>query len=303
VSCILDTKLVYNAETLPINNVFPMITNQRLERILLKLAQQYAPDVLKPGWEEKPNALKQLARALADERLLVIMGNCPAHLNGERDQHIQNWVNAHARFHNLLAQTLFPNYSALEARFADEYAPTVVVIEAQITPMVEAMAGYLIPFIASRQTYTRVPDHEVETVMEAIMARMAANDLSRPIYDVMVRDGMSIIRRLLQIPVQQIALTDFDTRLFAEVPKPRTMPKPTGSLDPAVVQRAQAQASAPPQAVAQPAIQEQPIRQELKIEDLEEVEKSRLTPTDRMFVRPVSLTFERTPPVPPLPKK
>lgn len=275
-----------------------MITNQRLERILLKLAQQHAPHLVRPGWEQKPNALKQLARALADERLLVIMGNVPAHLNGERDQHIQNWVNTYARFHNLLVQTLFPNYAALEARFADEYAPTVVVIEAQITPTIETMASYLVPFVASRQPYTRVPDQEVETLMEAILARHAANDLSRPIYDVMLRDGMKIVRRLLEIPVQQIALTDFDTRLFADVPKPRTMPKPTGSLEPAVA------AAAPVKAAPQPMIEtSQPVRQELKIEDLEEVEKSRLTPTDRMFSRPVNLTFERTPPVPPLPKK
>jgi hypothetical protein len=267
------------------------MNNRRLERILLKLAQQREPQLVMPGWEQSPNALKRLARSLADYNLLVIMGNVPAHLIGEKDRHIQNWVNTYARFHNLLAQTLFPNYSALEARFADEHHPVIVVIEARISPVLEAMAGYLVPFVASRQPYTRVMESELHDLMEFILSRLAVDDLSSPIFNTLVQDGIKNVRRLLEQPVQHIALTDFDRRIFEEIPKPVTLPTATTTREmPAV-----AATPAPQPAPSEPEIQE------MKLETLEEIAASPLTPTERMFVRPVNLTFDRTPPVPGLP--
>lgn len=267
------------------------MTTQRLERILFKLAEQHAPHLVKPGWEQTPNALRRLARSLADYNLLIIMGSVPAHLAGEKEKHIQNWVNAYARFHNLLAQTLFPSYAALEARFADEYAPTVIVIEAQIAPIFEAMAGYLVPFVASRKSHTRVPEAELQELTEVILSRLAANDLSRPIYITLLQDSMTNVRKLLELPIQQIALTDFDRRLFDEVPKPLTLPTSTNTREMMAV-------SAGPPAVAPAAEPE-----EFKLEQFDEIEAAPLTPTERMFIRPLNLTFERKPPVPDLPAR
>ncbi|MBC8170991.1 MAG: hypothetical protein H7X77_04950 [Anaerolineae bacterium] len=272
--------------------------NQRLERILVKLAQRHAPMLLTPGWQGTTENLKLLARGLADFDFLVVMAKVPDRLMPERDAQIQNWANAYARFHNLMAHNLFPNYSALNASFADDALPPVIVFQAKVAPIVEVMAGYLVPYVASRQAFARVAETEIRELIDEMLAKLATTDLSEPVYHMLVKDGIASARRLIELPMQHIALTDFDRNLFPQLHKPATLPR-TGELPKLATQPV---AAAPTHsAPAQPPHQPEPEKIELKLEQLEEIEYSPLTPTERMFIRPVNLAFERKPPVPDLP--
>jgi hypothetical protein len=288
---------------------------QRIERILTKLAQQRAPELLALFHDGSPQSLKQLARKLAGYELLIVMANVPNHLQPEYQRHLQNWANAISRFHDLLAQTLFPSYAHLKAMMADDQQPPVLVFEARIAPMVEVMAGYLIPYVASRQSYTTIPEDELRTLVETMLRKLHAHDQPLPIYDILIRDAMEQTRRLIRLPLQYIALTDFDEPLFVELSKPATLPKAPSAMptppEPVVQQAAQhpvpQAVQSTPQPVAQPAAQPTPeAAPEFKLEYLEDEDKSQ-TPTDQMFVHPIFLNnSDRTdhhPPVPPPPKR
>lgn len=270
--------------------------SKRLERVLYKLAQKHAPHLAPIGWEQRPNYLKQTARLLAEYDLLILAANVPQHLNAKKDQLIQDWANAYAQFHNLLAQSLFPSYAALNASFADELQPPIIVFQANISPVVEAMAGYLVPYVASRQAFTRQPDEELNELMTVILQSLVADNLAQPIYNMLLQDGIANIRALLALPIQHIALTDFDRPLFKDVPKPPTLPK--AANQPAQI--------TPPAADTIPLVDSAARPTDdlpLDLDDLEQIEGSALTPTERMFIRPVDLQFKRKPPVPPPPFK
>jgi hypothetical protein len=273
---------------------------QRIERILTKLAQARAPELLAMQHDTSPDGLKQFARKLAGYELLIVMANVPTHLQPEYQRYVQNWANAVSRFHDLLAQTLFPSYAQLKAMKADDQQPPVLVFEARISPMVEIMAGYLIPYIASRQSYTNVPEDELRTLVITMLRKLHAHDQPLPIYDILISDAMEQINRLIRLPVQHIALTDFDEPLFGEVTKPPTLPKAPATLPPA---SGPAAPTVSPQPTQEPIQEPQP---EFKLEQLEDEDKS-LTPTDRMFVHPIYLNnSDRTdhhPPVMPPPKR
>lgn len=272
--------------------------NQRLERILVKLAQRHAPALLAPGWQGTTENLKRLARGLADYDFLVVMANVPERLLAERETHIQNWATAYAKFHNLMAHNLFPNYSALNVRFADDGMPPAIVFQAKISPIVEVMAGYLVPYVASRQAFARVADSEIRELIDEILVKLATTDLSEPVYHMLVKDGIACTRRLIELPMQHIALTDFDRNLFPTLQKPATLPR-TGELPKLATQGVPTVPSHP--APAQPPREPELEKIEFKLEQLDEIESSPLTPTERMFIRPVNLAFERKPPVPELP--
>lgn len=282
---------------------------QRIERILTKLAQQRAPELLTLFHDGSPQSLKQLARKLAGYELLIVMANVPNHLQPEYQRHLQNWANAISRFHDLLAQTLFPSYAHLRAMMADDQQPPVLVFEARIAPMVEIMAGYLIPYIASRQSYTTIPEDELRKLVETMLRKLHAHDQPLPIYDILIRDAMEQTRRLIRLPLQYIALTDFDEPLFVELSKPATLPKATAAVPATPVQQPVAQPAVEPtaqqtvQPAAQPTAETEP---EFRLEYLQDEDKSQ-TPTDQMFVHPIFLSnSDRTdhhPAVPPPPKR
>jgi hypothetical protein len=271
---------------------------QRIERILTKLAQQRAPELLALHHDRSPEALKQLARKLAGYELLIVMANVPNHLQPEYKRHVQNWANALSRFHDLLAQTLFPSYAQLRAMMADDQQPPVIVFEARISPMVEIMAGYLIPYIATRQSYTTVPEDELRILVETMLHKLHAHDQPLPIYDILIRDAMEQTRRLIRLPLQYISLTDFDEPLFAELPKPPTLPKAPAAVS--------AVPTTAPEAVPDSTVVAAPPEPEFKLEHLEDEDRTH-TPTDQMFVHPIFLNnSDRTdhhPPVPPPPKR
>ncbi|MCU0497978.1 MAG: hypothetical protein MUF87_11565 [Anaerolineae bacterium] len=273
--------------------------NKRAERILVKLAQQHAPHLIAPGWDQHPDPVKSLARGLSEYHHLVITSNIEQVEQWE--QVIEQWANAYARFFNLLAQMLLPNYAALNASYADDHLPPMIVFrcQRQASVIFEVMSGYVIPFVASRQTLSQAPEADLRVLMDVVLESLAADDLPLPTYNVLKSDGIALLQALLNLPIQHISFTDFDRRIFAEVPKPPTLPKRSEQLTIAGTPpkpNAPEAIPTPPQPIITQEPTPTPPPQPYVLEEIEDDQPT--TPTERLFVRPLAITTARTPPVP-----
>ncbi|MBC8100122.1 MAG: hypothetical protein H7Y11_11815 [Armatimonadetes bacterium] len=258
----------------------------RLTTLLMQLAAQHAPHLIAPGWDAQPDALKRVARGLANYEVLVLMGGLPQAARNDPARHIENWTAAYARLHQLVIGTLFPNYAGFSLTLPDYAQPALAVYVAQISPMVGAMAGYLVPYLASRQAHTHVSEGELRVLMDAILDRVAADDLSRPIYNMLAQDGIQLIRQMLTLPVQHIALTDFDRKLFADVPKPSIMPPKTGPLP--TVKPSDSKPTAPAPEVPPPAPSDSKPTAPAPLPP----------PIERVVLHPIKPADRRSPPAP-----
>jgi hypothetical protein len=195
--------------------------NARLERILTKLAKQYAPYLLEQGYDT--TRIQQLTRALAKHGILVMIGDIVA---AEREAHLRPWVNAYADFYKVLTQRLFPSYTKIEVLDADSQTPPIVVLIGQVRPVINAIAGWIVPYIAIRQHDRMISEVEIMGLMTLLLEDLEAADLPRADFNQLKTQGVEIIHRLLQMPVQQVWITDFDRPIFVKMPglaKPQTV--------------------------------------------------------------------------------
>src|SRR5262245_4051317 len=140
--------------------------DQRVEQILLTLAQQYAPALLQT-WQRQGDysqRLPRLARGLANYGVLVVMGDQPYSLRGLSDDvrnPIQEWVNGYAQFYYLLTQSLFPSYTQVSAHYTDDKWPLVIFMRGSAPAVIQRIAGYVSPFIFYRQMDSKVSEVEL----------------------------------------------------------------------------------------------------------------------------------------------
>jgi hypothetical protein len=206
--------------------------DQRVEQILIMIAQQYAPMLLQT-WERRGDyqyRLPRLARGLANYGILVIMGDPPYLLRGLGEDvrtHIQDWVNAYANFYVLLAQTLFPSYTQISAHYTDDKWPVVIFMRGNAAALVQRMAGYVAPFISYRQMDQVVSEAELAGLMNLILEELEANSLPAETYKKLRADGITQLRHLLGVQIRQLVLTDFDQPLFTDSRRfvPPTLPE------------------------------------------------------------------------------
>ena len=238
--------------------------NKRLERILLQLAREHAPELIPPGWDSKlayENRLRHLAGGLADRNLLVIMGLVPDALRLNRAEHIQAWISNYGRFYMLLAGKLFPSFAHVEAFYADPHTPPITVFNGASRPVMAAMSGLVLPFIAKRQKELVVSVPELLGLMSIVLDDLEAGSLPHAEYNRLRDKGMEALRDILAHPIRQLALTRFDRALFLRNKPPETLPeerpRDTGLL---------------------------PL--------LPEEEEADTTPTEELFTRPIPMVFQ-----------
>jgi len=192
----------------------------RLERILQNLATLHAPTLLMRGWPhmaEPTLRLSGLARALAAYNLLVIVGDPATPSIDESITKIQAWVNGYATLYQLLARSLFPSFTELSADYADGELPVVMVIKGTATPVIEVMAGYVAPYIVKRQFQQTIYEAEVTGIMDAVLDELEAGDLPREAFRQLRSDGAAVIKRMMvNAPLRQLALTNFDRPMFTD---------------------------------------------------------------------------------------
>lgn len=204
----------------------------RLERILYKLAQRHAPHLTPAGWSQQADKIgrvQKLARDLARYGVLVMLGNLA--VPKAIEVQIETWVNLHAQFYSLLARALFPTFSNIEAQYADKLTPPVVVLIGDASPVLNLMAGMVLPYLAMRQPHAKaVTDAELHQLMDIVLKDLEGGDLLPSVYEDIQGQGAMLLRQLLNGSVTHIMLTLFDKPVLEQivVEKPKEIPlKPT----------------------------------------------------------------------------
>ncbi len=195
--------------------------DERLERVLTRLAAQHAPQALQM-WDRRGDyaqRLPRLARLLANYNLLVIMADFPQSLRAA-DQDpaalIQSWADAYGEFYTLLARSLFPSFTRVHASYADAHWPVIVSIYGEAAPVICVLAGYVSPFVVYRQLQATVSEVELIGLMEVILDELEAANLPRDASKRLVAEGAGILKRLLLMPVRQLPVTEFDRAIFTD---------------------------------------------------------------------------------------
>jgi hypothetical protein len=190
----------------------------RIENVLTRLAQRHAPALLRQAGDGAAR-LRALANGLSKEGVLVLMGEAAQ----QQNQHINAWIALYGDLYYLLAQALFPSFTKVDAVYADDQLPPMVVITGECVPVIRVMAGYIAPYVALR--HGTVPSEaELRGVMTYILEDLEAGDMARPAYEALAQKGMQSLRQLCQQPVRQIALTDFARPVFGDQTPPTTIP-------------------------------------------------------------------------------
>ncbi|RMG89622.1 MAG: hypothetical protein D6712_01355 [Chloroflexi bacterium] len=202
--------------------------NRRLEHVLLDLAQEHAPELIPADWAQQVDydrKLRTLARQLADHHILVMMAVLPDKLAQNPQPPIETWLKLYADFYQLLASATFPSGAQLEASLLDALNPAIVTLYGAARPVVQVMAGLLLPYIARRQTELLISEAELRGLMSLILEALAAEDLPYEDHHQLQVDGVSLLRQMLSSPLRLVSLTRFDRPFFYENRRPEQLPE------------------------------------------------------------------------------
>lgn len=199
----------------------------RLELILTRLARQHVPHLVNQRVDD--DRLRKLASGLAKNGILVLVCEPATQSREDREQVLNAWISAYGNLYILLTETLFPTFTRLSAFDADKDDPPVVVIEGNCSPVIQAFAEAVVPYVAVRRTNRGVTDHELMGVMSVVLEDLEAGDLHPASYEALRREGALWLRHLLQQPLKQYALTVFKDAAFAALGDPPLPPTDTPS--------------------------------------------------------------------------
>ncbi len=180
--------------------------DDRIERALIAVARRYAPALAPPGWQKPGDyrgTLPELAQALAEHGVLVTVVHPP---EGQSALVTPVWVDAIEAFYACLAGALFPSYTAINAFYADQSEPPVLLVHGTATPVVLALAGYVLPWLAARHGLNP-PESEQAALCDAVLDWLEAADLSRADFLRLRAEATALLRPLLDSPARPRSLT------------------------------------------------------------------------------------------------
>ena len=199
-----------------LNNGNPSIT--RLETILKMLVKQVTGQLEIPQ-DSFNGRVEQLATRLANEGVIVLVGDLHPNYRGQRNQHLQNWVNAYAELYYLLNFGLFETTDEPSAYIADNKYPLVVVFEAQTLVVMRVLTDLIIPYIALRQADGKASRAELRGMVEMMLEELEASTLSHETY----------------AHIRQVSLTNFSRQFLIDTgtsqttvedsPRPDSLPE------------------------------------------------------------------------------
>jgi hypothetical protein len=211
--------------------------NERLERALITIARRSAPSLVPSGWQQPGDyallaarPLSDLAGALAAHNVLVLIGELSPELAHQAAVHFKDWADCYIQFYARLCETLFPSFTQVNAYYADQEWPPVVVIYGAATPLIIALAEYVAPFAATRQDKSP-SDVEIRGLIDTILDQLEAGDLPREDYRRLLDEGAAVLKQLLGAQVRQLPLTP-PALALAGVDTMTTLPAPPPTLPP-----------------------------------------------------------------------
>ncbi|HYO89610.1 MAG TPA: hypothetical protein VER79_13250 [Candidatus Limnocylindrales bacterium] len=179
--------------------------DERLERALIAVARRYAPSLAPPGWQrpgDYDGRLPELAGVLAEHSVLVTLVQSPP---GQSVLVTPVWVDGLQTLYACLAGALFPSYTGINAFYADQNEPPIVLLQGEATPVIMALAGYIIPYLAARHG-ANPPESEQLDLLDAALDWLEAADLSRTDFLRLRGEAVSLLRPLLDSPARPTAL-------------------------------------------------------------------------------------------------
>ena len=195
---------------------------ERLESGLIACARRYAPRLAPPDWRQPgdyPRPLPELAHQLAGHGVLVMVGDVAPELAAQAAIHYREWVDNYKSLYSILANSLFPTFKNVQAFYIDQNAaPPIVGVQGDAIPVIEMLAGYITPYVASRGG--EPAEVELVGLMDIVMEELEAGDLPRDAYRAIRDNSASMIRQILIGYVRQIPLTPALRPVFGESTEP-----------------------------------------------------------------------------------
>jgi hypothetical protein len=203
--------------------------NLLVEALLVRLARDHAPRVAPAGWQrpgDLDRPLPRLARQLADEGVLVILGDRSGTPSEAVPPLVAECVTAYKVLYELLTRRLFPSFKGIKPYY-HSYSHRLLAIffVAEAPPVTQALAGYVAPYAAQRPAGVYAPARDVIRLMDAVLQPLEPGALAPSQYENLRRNGAAVIQWMLSRPLQQVPLLPFDRPLFAPLPPlPTTLP-------------------------------------------------------------------------------
>lgn len=193
--------------------------HKKIEQALTYLASQRAPHVLyqvpKPPAPERPQLL---AEALAKEGLLVLWADVPASLGAHQQDAVNQWVTLYGNLYRTLTDALFTQMGDVRASMLDN-APTLALLDGLCAPVIRAMAGYVVPYVARRHDTSPNP-MEIRGMMDYILEDLEGQYLPLARQRATMQESIQLISALLGLPLMPKSLTAFKRPVIFDAPKP-----------------------------------------------------------------------------------
>jgi hypothetical protein len=205
-----------------------MITDKHA-RVLRAIAEESdATRLLIPaGWQATPQAVNALAYQLAQHDTLVLIGSVPPTLAAQQEALVNEWQTDYAALVTLLAQALFPSLASVSVRHATDGLHAIVRITSPAFDVLCAVAGFVVPYVASRQTVPAKPaPAEIDVLLTEVLYELEASDLDSGQRRALMQEGRALITRLVASKVRQTALTGFKRDVVPAINAPRPAPPP-----------------------------------------------------------------------------
>jgi hypothetical protein len=188
----------------------------RLERIILSLVKQYAPQLL--GGTESLGAtreerLERLCRRLANHGVLLLAVEVVGMTGNPALVQTQNWISGVARLYSILVRRLFPSYARLDTQYIDSETPAVILITGDSNILMQTIAGFVLPYLAFREGQS-ISEAELRGLVDIVLEQLEANDLPRLEFQTLRAECVTMLQRLLSAPVHILALRTFDRPIF-----------------------------------------------------------------------------------------
>ena len=202
----------------------------RLEAILKMLVVQETGSLELPA-NTFNDRVEQFAVRLTDEGVIVMVGDLHPSLRGQRNEHLQKWVNAYAELYYLLNFGLFDTTDEPTAYVADNKYPLVVVFKARTLVVIRVLTGLVIPYIALRQTDNQTSRAELRGMIEMILEELEAGNLPYEKYKHIRERGILLLDSLLQSQIRQVSLTRFSRQFLIDTGVTQTTIQETARPD------------------------------------------------------------------------
>lgn len=217
-----------------------LLSDARLEIALIAAARRHAPALVPAGWAHAGDyraPLSMLAGELARHHLLATTG-VSDNQDGLAGMRYNDWAGLYSALYTRISAVLFPSYPEVNAFYADEQVPPILLVHGQVMPVIDAIARYIVPFVAAKQG-AHVADMELLGLIDKVLLALEGDDLVRAAYRGLQGECAAIVRGLLDCgvrqhslvpPADELGLITLPTDLPASAPPPPPPPPPPAEL-------------------------------------------------------------------------